>query len=149
MNPFHINFKHYVPVATKDLSISLGSKNPNIPLNVCKCSTEKTYSTRDIGSQTVRKCYSKSSTLLPDYKKTFMSPSGIEPVTDVLCHNISVAFPTVLCSSYFKDRISHTRTKNTQSVTRSCFLAVRPSLMGMKNLNEMAQIRFVFLGPKI
>ena len=28
MNPFHTNFKHYFPLAAKDLSISLGSKNP-------------------------------------------------------------------------------------------------------------------------
>ena len=87
-----------IPLASKGLSISLGSKNPNIPLNVCKYSTEKTYSTRDIGTQTVRKCYSGSSTLLPDYKKTFLSPSGIEPATDVLCHDISVALPTLLSS---------------------------------------------------
>ena len=59
------------PLASKDLSISLGSKNPNILLNVCKYSTDKTYSTRDIGTQTVRKCYSESNTLLPDYKKNF------------------------------------------------------------------------------
>ena len=57
------------PLASKDLSIYPGSKNPNIPLNVCKYSTEKTYSTRDIGTQTVRNYYSESSTLLPDYKK--------------------------------------------------------------------------------
>ena len=40
VNPFHTNFKHYIPLAAKDLSISLGSKNPNIPLNTCKCSTK-------------------------------------------------------------------------------------------------------------
>ena len=58
-----------IPLASKDLSISLGSKNPNIPLNVCKYPTEKTYPTRDIGTQSVRRCYSESSTLLPDYIK--------------------------------------------------------------------------------
>ena len=105
-----------IPLASKDLSISLGSKTPNIPLNVCKCYTEKTYSTRDIGTQTIRKSYSESSTLLPDYKKkTFMSLLRIEPATDVLCHNISVALPTLLPSSYCQDRILHTRTKNKQS----------------------------------
>ena len=31
-------------------------------------------------------------------KKPFLSPSGIEPATDVLCHNISVAIPTLLSS---------------------------------------------------
>ena len=36
MNPFHTNFKHYIPLAAKDLSISLSSKNSNIPPNVCK-----------------------------------------------------------------------------------------------------------------
>ena len=71
VNLFHTNYKHYIPLAAKDLNIFLGSKNPNIPLNVCKCSTEKTYSTRDIGTQTVRKCYSESSTSLPDYKQIF------------------------------------------------------------------------------
>ena len=100
VNPFHTNFKHYIPLAAKDLSISLGSKNPNISLNVCKCSTEKIYSTRNIGTQTVSKCYSNSSTLLPDYKKTFLSPSGIEPATDVMCHNISVAPPTLLLLTF-------------------------------------------------
>ena len=39
-NPFHTNFKQYTPLAAKDLSISLGSNSPNIPLNTCKCSTE-------------------------------------------------------------------------------------------------------------
>ena len=96
-----------IPLASKDLSIYLGSKNPKISLNVCKYSTEKTYSTRDIGTQTVRKCYSESSTLLPDYKKTFMSLSGIEPATDVVFHNISVALLTLLPSSYCQDRILH------------------------------------------
>ena len=67
VNPFHIKFKHYIPLAAENLSISLGSKNSNIPFDVCKCSTKKTYSTWDIDTQTVRKCYSKSSTLLPDY----------------------------------------------------------------------------------
>ena len=62
----------------------------------CKYSTGKTYSTRDIGTQTVCKCYLESSALLSDYKKTFLSPSGIEAATDVLCHNISVALPTLL-----------------------------------------------------
>ena len=89
VNPFHTNFKH-IPLAVKDL---------NIPLNVCKCSTEKIYSTRDIGTQTVRKCYSKSSPLIPDYKnKSFLSPSGIEPATDVLCHNISVVLSWISAS---------------------------------------------------
>ena len=76
VNPFHTSFKHYIPLAAKDLSISLGSKNSNIPLNVCKCSTTKTYSTRGIGTQTVRKFYLKSSTLLPDYKKNFIVAVG-------------------------------------------------------------------------
>ena len=40
VNPSHTNFKRYIPLAAKDLSISLGSNNPNIPLNTCKCSTE-------------------------------------------------------------------------------------------------------------
>ena len=91
-----------IPLASKDINIPLGSKNSNIPLNVCKYSTEKTYSTREIGTQTARKCYSESSTLLPDYKKTFLSSSGIAPSADVLCLNISVALPTILSSSYDK-----------------------------------------------
>ena len=33
-------------------------------------------------------------------KKTSLSPSGIEPATDVLCHNISVALPTLLPNSF-------------------------------------------------
>ena len=40
VDPFHTNFKQYIPLAAKDLSISLGSKNPYTPLNTCKCSTE-------------------------------------------------------------------------------------------------------------
>ena len=32
VNPFHTNFKQYIPLAAKDLSVSLGSKNQNIPL---------------------------------------------------------------------------------------------------------------------
>ena len=39
VNPFHTNFKQYIPLAAKDLSISLGSKNPNTLLNTCKCFT--------------------------------------------------------------------------------------------------------------
>ena len=80
MNPFHNIFKQYIPLAARDLSISFVSKNPNIPLNVCKCSTEKTCSARDIGTQTVRKCYSKSSTLLPNYnKKNSCRHRGLNP----------------------------------------------------------------------
>ena len=63
MNPYHTNFKQYIPLATKDLSISLGSKNPNIPLNSCNYSTETAYSTRDISFETLRKYYAKSRTL--------------------------------------------------------------------------------------
>ena len=99
MNSFHNNFKRFIPLAAKDLSISLSLKHSNIPLNVCKCSTEKTYSTRDIGTQTIRKCNSKSSTLLQDYMYIyFLPPSGIEPATDVLYHNVSVALPTLYLS---------------------------------------------------
>ena len=90
-------------------NIPLASKDPNIPLHVCKYSAEKTYSTRDIGTQTVRKCYSESSTLLPAHKKKgFLSPPGIELAMDVLCSNISVALPTILSSSYGQVRILHT-----------------------------------------
>ena len=78
----------------------------------------------NFNTQTVRKYYSRSSTFLPDYEKKYMSPSGIEPATDVLCHNISVALPTLLSSSYCQGRIFHTQTKNTQSVTLSCVLPV-------------------------
>ena len=35
-----------------------------------------------------------------------MSPSGIEPATDVLCHDVSVAFPTLLSTSYAKSESS-------------------------------------------
>ena len=41
------------------------------------------------------------------YKKTFMSPSGIEPAMDVLYQNISVALPTLLSSCYDQVRIFH------------------------------------------
>ena len=37
-----------------------------------------------------------------------MSPSEIEPATDVLCHNVPVALPKLWSSSYFQDRILHT-----------------------------------------
>ena len=74
--PFYTNFKQYISLAAKNLSISVGSKSPNIPLNFCKCSTEKAYFTRDIGTQTVRKFKSKSSTLLPDYIKHFLVAIG-------------------------------------------------------------------------
>ena len=104
--------------------MSLGSKNPNISLNVCKYSTKKTYSTRDIGTQTVRKCYSESSTLLPDYKKTFMSPSGIEPATDVLCHNFSSRSSNLITSSYCQVRILHTRYVTKYSFMLSASTAV-------------------------
>ena len=36
VNQFHTNFKQFVPVAAKDLRISLGPKNLNTPLNTCK-----------------------------------------------------------------------------------------------------------------
>ena len=65
-----------IHLASKGPNIPLGSKNPNIPLNVCKYSTEKTYSTRYIGTQTVCKCYSESSNLLPDDKKNFLVATG-------------------------------------------------------------------------
>ena len=65
-----------IPLASKDRSISLGSKTPNISLNVGKYSTKKIYSTRDTGTQTVLKFYSYFSTLLPDYKKYFLVAIG-------------------------------------------------------------------------
>ena len=108
VNPIHTNFKYYTPLAAKNLSISLGLKNPNILLNICKCSTEKTPSTRDIGTQLYVNAIQSPVHCFQVIKKSFMSPSGIEPATHVLCHNISVTLPTLLCSSYFQDRILHT-----------------------------------------
>ena len=96
MNPFHTNFKHYIPLAAKD---------PNIPLNVCKCSTEKTYSTRDIGTQTIRKCYSKSSTLLPDYKKKLSCRHrGLNPQRTFY----AIIFQ-LLCQPYYRIVIANTK----------------------------------------
>ena len=108
VNPFHTNFKHYIPLAAKDLSISLGSKSPNIPLNVCKCSTEKTYSTRDIGTQTVRKCYSKSSILLPDYKKLSCRHRGLNPPRTFCAIIFQLLFQPYYLRSCFQDRILYT-----------------------------------------
>ena len=87
-----------IPLDSKGLNIPLVSKNPN---NVYKYFTEKTYSTRDIGTLKLYANVIQSSVLYYQIiKKTFLSPMGIEPATDVLCHNISVALPTLLSSSY-------------------------------------------------
>ena len=97
-----------IPLASKNLGICLSSKSLNIPLNVCTYSTEKTYSTRDVGTQTARKRYSESSTLLlPDYKKYILSPSGIEPATDVLGHTPFQPY-YLPGSSYCQVRVLHT-----------------------------------------
>ena len=100
VNPFHTNFKQYIPLAAKDLSISFGSKNPNISLNTCTCSIE-TLLTWDIGTQTACKCNSKSSTLLPAYEKIFLVAMGIESATYVLNHNISVTLPCFILNSNY------------------------------------------------
>ena len=102
MDLFHTNFKQYIPLAAKDLSISLYSKNSNIPLNVCKCSAEKNYSTRDIGNQTVRECCSKSSTLLPDYKKKrFCRYRGLNPRRTLCAIIFQLLFQPYYLRSYF------------------------------------------------
>ena len=40
----------------------------------------------------------------PTSRQSFLSPSGIEPAKDILCHNVSVALPT-LCLSDDKVRL--------------------------------------------
>ena len=95
VTPFHTNFKDYIPLAVKDLSISLGSKNPNIPLNTCKCSTDIAL----LGTLVLKLYVNVIQSPEHHYqiiKKTFLSPSGIKPATYVLSHNISVTLPTFL-----------------------------------------------------
>ena len=97
VNPFYTNVKQYIPLAAKDLSISLGSKNPNIS----SMSANALQRRLTLLGTLVLKLYVKNAIQSPVHyyqiiKKTFLSPSGIEPATDVLGHNISVALSRFL-----------------------------------------------------
>ena len=95
VNMFHTNFEQYIPPTAKDLCISIGSKKPNVPPQYL----QMLY--RDIallGTLVLKLYVNAIQSPVHNYqiikKIHILSPSGIKPATDVLSHNISVAFPT-------------------------------------------------------
>ena len=92
MNPYHTNFKQYIPLATKDISISLGDEFKHSPQYL-----HMLY--RDIASLGILVLKLHVNAIQSPvyyyqiYKKKFLVTMGIEPGTYVLNHNISVALP--------------------------------------------------------
>ena len=122
--PLYMELSEKCIQASKDQNIPHGSKNPNIPLNVCKYSTEKTYSTRNTGTQTVRKCCSESSTLLPDHKtKISCRHRGLNP-RRMFCAKLIQLLSQLYYLVVKVKSESCIRNQNTQSITHSCFLPV-------------------------
>ena len=80
VNPYHTSFKQYIPLGTKDL---------NIPLNTCICSTETLL---NLGKLHVNAIQSPVH-YYKIYKKNFIVAMGLESGTYVLNHNFSVVLP--------------------------------------------------------